>query len=514
MNLHRTCCLAILLLVTLHLRSYGQQDSVLNRAVTVRADNQSVASVLRQITANEKIFFSYDASLVSTERLVSVAAVSQPVGEVLDLLFPHGEFRYIVKEDYIIITAPGESDDLPEPEPGALPDSILTVSGRVFDYKTGDPLSYVSVSLSDQPIGTITNLDGDFILKLPLKYREDTLGFSFVGYAPRDIPVMELTGGGDIFLHSIAIRIREVRVKAISVEEILERLRYNIRRNYPSDNRLLTGFYRETVTQDQEYISVSEAVSEVLKASYLDAFREDKVRLIKARKSPDVRPFHWVNFKLQGGPFTITKLDAVKVMETFIDAEFQHLYRYSLDDVIWFREHPVYVVSFRPLKGIAYPLFKGEMYIDRESFALVHARYSLDNYGLSNAEETLIRKKPRGFKVKPLHVDYQVDYQEHNRKWYLHSARAVVAFRVRSREDRVNSVFESVSEMLVTDIRETDLKRFPGKELFTINDIFDEMTLEYDEGFWGSYNIIKPGEDLQNAIKNFVLQKENSGKSN
>lgn len=512
MNLHRICCLAILLLVTLHLYGYRQQDSVLNRAVTVRADNQSVSSVLRQITANERIFFSYDASLVSTERLVSLAAVSQTVEDVLDLLFPHGEFRYIVKEDYIIITAPGESDDLPEPELLVARDTILTVRGRVFDFKTGEPLSYVSVSLRYQPIGTITNSDGDFILKLPLNFVDDTLSFSFVGYAPRNIPVRELLPGGDIYLHSIAIRIREVRVKAISVEEILERLRYNIRRNYPSDNRLLTGFYRETVKQDREYISVSEAVSEVLKASYQDAFREDKVRLLKARKSPDVRPFHWVNFKLQGGPFTITKLDAVKIMETFIDAEFQHLYRYSLDDVIWFREHPVYVVSFRPLKGISYPLFRGEMYIDRESFALVHARYSLDNYGLSTAEESLIRKKPRGFKVKPLNVDYQVDYQELNRKWYLHSARAVVAFRVRSREDRVNSVFESVSEMLVTDIRETDLKRFPGKELFTINDIFAEMSVEYDEGFWGNYNIIKPGEDLQNAIKSFVLLKENTGR--
>ena len=512
MNLHRICCLVILLLVTLHLYGYRQQDSVLNRAVTVRADNQSVASVLRQITANEKIFFSYDASLVSTERLVSLAAVSQTVGDVLDLLFPHGEFRYIVKEDYIIITAPGESYDLPEPEPLVVHDSILTVGGRVFDFKTGEPLSYVSVSLRDLPVGTITNSDGNFILKLPQKFEDDTLNFSFVGYAHRNISVRELLQGMDIYLHSIAIRIREVRVKAISVEEILERLRYNIRRNYASDNRLLTGFYRETVTQDREYISVSEAVSEVLKTSYQDAFREDKVRLLKARKSPDVRQFHWVNFKLQGGPYTITKLDAVKIMETFIDAEFQHLYRYSLDDVIWFREHPVYVVSFKPLKGISYPLFRGEMYIDRESFALVHAKYSLDNYGLSTAEESLIKKKPRGFKVKPLHVEYHVDYQEHNRKWYLHSARAVVAFRVRSREDRVNSVFESVSEMLVTNIRETDLKRFPGKELFTINDIFAEMSVDYDEGFWGNYNIIKPGEDLQNAVKGFVLLKENSGR--
>ena len=141
---------------------------------------------------------------------------------------------------------------------------------------------------------------------------------------------------------------------------------------------------------------------------------------------------------------------------------------------------------------------------------MIFARFSLDNYGLDMAEESLIRKKPRGFRVKPLRVEYMVDYRFHNNKWHFYSARALVAFRVRSREDRVNSVFESSSEILVTDIKNTDLRRFPGKELFTINDIFSEVSMDYDENFWGNYNIIKPDEDLQNAIRILIPQTEES----
>jgi hypothetical protein len=207
---------------------------------------------------------------------------------------------------------------------------------------------------------------------------------------------------------------------------------------------------------------------------------------------------------LQGGPNTITKLDAVKTYETFIDEEFQHLYQYEITDVIWYKEHPVYVVSFKPQRRVSFPLFRGEMYIDRENFALLHARFSLDNYGLRMAEKILIRKKPRGFRVKPLNVDYHVDYQYHSNKWHLHTARAVIAFRVRSREDRVNSVFRSVSELLITDINNTDLKRFPGKEIITAHDIFVEIEVDYDEMFWQQYNIIKPNESLQNAITNMI----------
>lgn len=506
----RAAGLILLLFVSLGTSGRQQQDSVLNRIVSVHADSTSIANVLRQITLQEEIFFSYDASLVNAERTVTVSKTREPLINILNVLFPHGEFSFVEKEDYIIITSVEDQNgpltvDQKEVEP-----KFAFIQGKVSDLVTREPLSYVSVSVKGHPYGTITNQDGEYIFKIPEPYWQDSVMFSFVGYNSGTYAHQQLLENGSVQLRSISIRIREVRVRAVSVEEILEGIRENITKNYALSSRLYTGFYRETVKQDEDYISVSEAVLEILKAPYQDEFREDRVRLLKARRSPDVKPFNWVNFKLQGGAYTITKLDAVKTHETFLDKEFQHLYRYTLSDVIWYRDHPVYVISFRPEKGISYPLFRGEMYVDRESYALLYARFSLDNYGLDMAEENLIKRKPRGFRVKPLKVEYIADYQVFNQRTYLHSAKAMVTFRVRSRENRVNSVFESVSELLVTQIRNTDLKRFPGKELFTINDIFAEMTVDYDEQFWENYNIIKPDEDLQHAIKRFLSPVESN----
>jgi hypothetical protein len=493
--------LSILLLVSLYTHGARQQDSVLNRIITVHADQLPVATILRNISEEQQIFFSYDASLINTERRITLHLEKLPLSEILQRLFPYGEFRFIRKEDYIIISAYGEDQDQ---QTGALQAdtlSVLTLTGKVTDYITGEPLMYVSIAVKDEPLGTITNQDGEYILKLPVHYLKDSLIFSFIGFAGSVRAIADLYPEGSVRMNATSIRIKEIRVKAVSVDELLEGVRNQIAANYPSAFRLLTGFYRETIRQDNDYISVSEAVVEILKSPYPTDFREDKVRLLKARKSPDMRPFHWVNFKLQGGPYTITKLDAVKTSETFLDKEYQHLYRYTISDVIWYKDRPAYVVSFRPVKNISLPLFRGEMYIDRERLALLYARFSLDNYGLDMAEVSLIKKKPRGFRVKPLSVDYQVDYKFHDNKWQLYAARAYVAFRVRSREDRVNSVFGSTSELLITDSKHTDLKRFPGKEVFTINDIFSEITPDYDVHFWGNYNIIKPDEDLQNAIR-------------
>ena len=500
----RAAGLFFLLFVSLGSSGRQQQDSVLNRIVSVHADSTSIANVLRQITLQEEIYFSYDASLVNAERNVTVSREREPLINILNTLFPHGEFSFVEKEDYIIITSVEDQKSPPSGDQVEEGPRFAYIQGKVSDLVTREPLSYVSISIKGHPYGTITNQDGEYIFKIPEPYWQDSVIFSFVGYTSGTYSHPRLLENGSVQLRPVTIRIREVKVRAVSVEEILDGIRENITKNYAVSTRLYTGFYRETVKQDEDYISVSEAVMEVLKAPYHDEFREDRVRLIKARRSPDVKPFNWVNFKLQGGPYTITKLDAVKTHETFLDKEFQHLYRYTLSDVIWYQDHPVYVISFRPEKGISYPLFRGEMYVDRESYALLYARFSLDNYGLGKAEENLIKRKPRGFRVKPLKVEYIVDYQVFNQRTYLHSAKAIVAFRVRSREDRVNSVFESVSELLVTQVRNTDLKRFPGKDIFTIHDIFAEMTVDYDEHFWENYNIIKPDEDLQHALKRFL----------
>ena len=70
----------------------------------------------------------------------------------------------------------------------------------------------------------------------------------------------------------------------------------------------------------------------------------------------------------------------------------------------------------------------------------------------------------------------------------------------RSRRNKINSEFKSVSEILITNIQSTELKRFNRGETFSSRDIFVELIGSYDPGFWQNYNIIKPDEDLRNAV--------------
>ena len=186
---------------------------------------------------------------------------------------------------------------------------------------------------------------------------------------------------------------------------------------------------------------------EILKAPYTKETRDDKVRIIKGRKSPYVSRFKWINFKLQGGPYTITYLDVVKTMETFLNPEYRNYYKYDIKDVVWYKTHPAFVLRFRPFRAVGFPCFGGEMIVDRETYAVMHVNFTFGRPALTLVGKSLVRKKPKGVNVRAVSLEYAVDYVPFSGKWFLNTASSTIAFKIRSREDRINSVYTSQSEL-------------------------------------------------------------------
>jgi hypothetical protein len=489
--------------------SLGQQQdgSVFERRISIQAENQPLTTILDQISWQARVYFSYNASLIEAGKTHTIQVIEKSLYSVLNQLFNPEEFQFTELENQVIITKRKDSEMQEIAIPDSIPVKYFFLSGKILDRKKEFPISYASVSVFNQPIGTITNTDGEFLLKLHPKFINDTLVVSNMGYAQVFMPADRLLDEDLILLDPVSIRIREVKVTATTPEKLLENIRANLENNYTSYNKIMTGFYRETVRQDGKYINVSEAVIEILKAPNVNSFRNDLVRLLKGRQSPDVQPFKWMNFKLQGGPFTITQLDLVKTMESFIDEAYQHLYEYKINRVIWYNENPVYVLEFEPLPGADFHGFVGELFVHRETFAIVYARYGFDRNGLKKATPVLVKRTPPGVKARPSFVEYTVNYQRYQGKWQLATVQASIKFKIRSRRDKINSEFHSISELLVTDIQSTELKRFDRNELFGQRDIFVEMIGSYDPEFWENYNIIKPDDDLRNAIQKLSSQK-------
>ncbi len=492
--------LLAILLFLLPVAAQQQDGSVLERHVSINQKNQPLGSVLDQLSWQAEVFFSYDATIFNDEKTVSIKAENKSLFTVLNQLFSPEEFLISERQNQIIISKRRNSGITGQTENDTIPVKYFFLNGKVLGKKKRAPIKYATISVKDKPIGTISNFDGEFLLKIHPDNIYDTIIISCMGYEQLILPACKILDE-DIFLMTPAsIRIREVKVTATTPHELLKNIRNNISKNYTSDTKLLTAFYRETLKQDDKYINVSEAVLEILKAPY-SSTRKDVIRLIKGRKSPDVQPFQWINLKMQGGPFSIVNLDIIKTTERFIDKDFEELYKYRISKVIWYNNIPVYVLEFNADSDLGFPLFTGKMYVDRETFAIVHAEFRLNKTSLREAKNTMIRKKPRDVKTKVSFVEYTVNYRKYEGKWHLATARASVKIKIKSKHDKINSEFHSVSDLLTTNIQSTELKRFNREESLSRRDFFVEMIGNYDEKFWENYNIIKPNEDLRNAFK-------------
>lgn len=489
---------ATILILPFFTNAQYQSGSVFERRISIHQTNQQLGFILEQISWQANVYFSYDATIINQENIVSVNAEDKSLYTILNQIIDTTTYALQELDNQIII-----SQKIKKDTNSLIKDSIplpyFFLSGKLIENHKGDPVSYASVSIYKEVTGTISNADGEFVLKIPRSKINDTIIISSMGYKQLILPAWHLLDEDIFILEPISIKIKEIKVTAISPENLLDNMRKNYKNNYTSSTKLMNAFYRETVKQNKSYISVSEAVIEILKTPYSQQ-RGDLVRLLKARKSPDVVPFKWLNFKLMGGPFTITELDAIKTEETFLDPKYENLYKYQVSDVIWYNNFPVYVVKFSPVNSSFYPPFEGKMYVHRETFALVHAEYKICKSGLKKAKNIMIKKKPRKVKAYPSYVHYSVNYQQFQGKWHLASAKASVKFKVKSKKKRINSVFHSISEILITNVNATNLKRFSKNEKFTKKDVFVEKLGKYDESFWENYNTIKPDEDLRNAF--------------
>ena len=497
----------IILLFCLAAAGQQQDGSVFERRITIHTENQPLSSILDQISWQAKVYFSYDALAIESAENHSISAIDKSLFSIMHELFDPQEYLLKELDNQIIILRKAQADSNLLLKTDSIPVKYFFLTGKIVDRKKNDPIAYASVSVLDKPIGTISNTDGEFLLKIHPQYINDTLIVSCMGYAQEFFAAKKMLDEDIILMDPVSIRIREVKVTATTPAKLLDNIRANLDNNYSGYNKLMNAFYRETVKQDGKFINVSEAVIEILKAQYNNN-RSDLSRLIKGRQSSEVQPFKWMNFKLQGGPFTITQLDVVKTMESFINEANEHQYSYKISKVIWYNENPVYVLEFEPIAGIDFHGFVGELYVHRETFAIVYARFGFDRTGLRKATPILVKHTPPGVKARPSFVEYQVQYQKYQGIWQLATARADVKFKIRSRRDKINSEFHSVSDLLVTDIQPTDQKRFRRNESFSSRDIFVEMIDNYDPGFWENYNIIKPDEDLRNAIQNLTALKQ------
>jgi hypothetical protein len=165
--------------------------------------------------------------------------------------------------------------------------TVTTIQGVVKDSRTKKPIPFASVFVPEAQIGTVTNLDGFFTIKVDSELREKSFVISHLGYRMVRSKISDFLDSGryEFFLESHTVLLDEVIVRPEDARKLVELAISKIEVNYPQYPNRLTGFYREAIKQRRDYISVIEAVVEVDQSAYGKNSTTDRVKIIQGRKS-------------------------------------------------------------------------------------------------------------------------------------------------------------------------------------------------------------------------------------
>ena len=388
-------------------------------------------------------------------------------------------------------------------------ESFRQFRGEVVDAETGDALVFATLALTAQNISTVTNSDGNFLLKVPGDITSGTLTISFLGYNTKSMALEDLaTSDNRIELTINVQNLPEVDVIVPANATVLVKETLRNRGNVYYDEPLtMTAFYRETIRKRRQNVSLAEAVVNIYKAPYT-ANRRDAVELYKARKSTDYSKLDTVALKLQGGPYNALFVDIMKYPEYLFSEEYIDDYDFFFERNTRIDDRLIFVIGFRQKPQIVEPLYEGKLFIDGEKRILTSAIFSLNIVNEELASRMFVRRKPANAEVVPTEIAYRVDYREKDGRWYYGYSNAVLEFKVDWDKKLFNSIYSLSLEMAITDWElnpEGEVPRFRDRLKSSII-LTDESVGFSDPDFWGAYNIIEPDKSIESAIRKIQRQ--------
>jgi hypothetical protein len=379
---------------------------------------------------------------------------------------------------------------------------FVTVSGVVKDRSSKKTLEYVNISVPGTGIGTVTNADGGFSIKINDSIPAPVLEISYLGYRSQRYPVKgRNTEDVAILLMPNANTLPEIVVRAMNPLTLVEHAIGKIAENNSANHTLLTGFYRETVKKRRNYINVTEAIVNIYKTAYTDDVGRDRVQVHKGRQLLSPKAGDTLSVKLQGGPNNAIFLDVVKNRELLLDVRSLRDYKFEMGTPVMLDERPHYAVTFEPQAVHPYPLFHGTMYIDKETLAFTRIEFGFSMKDRNKVTNTILKKKPFNLRFKPEEISYLVNYKQENGVSYLSYIQNVIRFKCDWKRRLFSTNYTVVSEMVVTDRQLDNVSAIPHKLAFNFKNVLsDKVSNFYDENFWEGYNIIAPTESLESAV--------------
>lgn len=371
----------------------------------------------------------------------------------------------------------------------SLAQKTLTISGKLVDSETEEPIIFASIGIDGKSVGTVSNTVGEFDFHVPYVYKDYNMVIRMLGYtniqvkisnyAFRDTVVFMMNKSSQV-LEEVVIR------DSLTGADIVSAAILNIDKNYADQPFMMNGFYRDLKKVGGKYFSLLEAAVKIYDEDYIEPKNKNRLRervaLMEVRKS-------------LGYSNRFTRyFDEYNLLE---DLLLHNNIRYRQ-----FPEEEVFYSSFKRAETTVYngkrvhvascnfavPDNQGAMliklYVDAESYAIVRMEYK------RTFNQEILRKK--GDLVSKYISDIKtIDFKEYLGKMYLNLI--TLESQVNWYDEETNELkFETElqQELLINNIEINPDGRIGRTEKMRRYGL-QYQDQNYNKDFWNNYNVIK-----------------------
>jgi hypothetical protein len=109
--------------------------------------------------------------------------------------------------------------------------------GKVVDANTGRTLPFATIEAAGSNVATVTNIDGDFTIKIAKGSDVSQLKVSYLGFANQTVELSQFRGGRTrtIALAPTSIQLQEITIRPQDALQLISDVLANTRENYSPD---------------------------------------------------------------------------------------------------------------------------------------------------------------------------------------------------------------------------------------------------------------------------------------
>jgi len=330
-----------------------------------------------------------------------------------------------------------------------LAQNYLILEGVVVDQKSNRVIPYASISICNLSIGVVSNDNGEFVLKIPTAFIDQSLCVSSLGYKTYNNAISNFSESAYhiIKLENKVYNIQEVRIsvknKQLNPIKIVQNAIDMIPVNCPIEPFTMQGYYREYLNQGgQKYLNLFEAALVINDRGFKSNFFPYRANLIQVRYNKEYETDKDFQSEYSSKTYALKKENSKYIPEHVMpilggnelsilfahdairryneitysyvnqfNKDFVENHNFTLDSITYQEDIPVYCISFeykdnviyQNRKGIVKSRIKGRMLIRSNSYAIERFEY---------VSYSIVTKGKKNFEII-------ADYKSHNGKMYL-----------------------------------------------------------------------------------------------